>query len=160
MSKVIDMSGVKAYRDKLREEGRVVVGTNGCFDLLHYGHVSYLERARAHGDFLWVGVNSDEAVRALKGEHRPINSQEDRARVLCALRSVDAVTIFYGERATDFLIELQPDVYVKGGDYTLETLDPDERRVLKAYGVRIVIEPFVPGRSTTAVINKMRLGGG
>ncbi len=156
MSEIVDMSAVKAYRQRLREEKRVVVATNGCFDLLHYGHVSYLQRARAHGDFLWVGINSDEAVRALKGEDRPLNSQEDRARVLMAVRYVDAVTIFYGERATDFLSLLQPDIYVKGGDYTPETLDPEERRVLRECGAKIVIEPFVPGRSTTAIISRIR----
>jgi rfaE bifunctional protein nucleotidyltransferase chain/domain len=156
MSQIVDMSAVTAYRQRLREEKRVVVATNGCFDLLHYGHVSYLQRARARGDFLWVGINSDEAVRALKGEDRPLNSQEDRARVLIAVRYVDAVTIFYGERATDFLNVLQPDIYVKGGDYTPETLDPEERRVLKECGAKIVIEPFIPGRSTTALIARMR----
>ncbi|MCS7063693.1 MAG: adenylyltransferase/cytidyltransferase family protein [Methylacidiphilales bacterium] len=155
MKRVVPLDEVGVYRAKLRAEGKKVVGTNGCFDILHYGHVCYLERARAYGDFLWVGINSDAAVRALKGDGRPINTAEDRAGVLGALRFVDAVTIFDHVRATVFLEALQPDVYVKGGDYTEESLDPEELKVLRGCGARIVIEPFVAGRSTTRIIERI-----
>jgi rfaE bifunctional protein nucleotidyltransferase chain/domain len=160
MSRIVAMEGVREYREELRQGGRVVVGTNGCFDVLHYGHVSYLERARGHGDFLWVGINDDAGVRALKGEGRPLNAAEDRARVLAALRCVDAVTVFGGERAVDFLRALRPDVYVKGGDYTEETLDAGERAVLRACGARLVIEGLVEGRSTSGLVARIRGGRG
>ena len=103
--------------------------TNGCFDLLHVGHVRYLQAARALGDALAIGLNADESVRALKGPGRPLNSAEDRAEVLAALACVDFVTIFDEPRATRLLAPVRPHVYVKGGDYRLETLDAEERAV-------------------------------
>lgn len=144
-----------AARAALRSSGTRVVATNGCFDLLHVGHVKYLEEARAQGDFLWVGLNGDASVRELKGPGRPLNPEQDRAQILLALRCVDAVTIFPGKRAVEFLRAVAPDVYVKGGDYTPETLDKDERAALDAAGSKIVIIPFVPGKSTTGLIEKM-----
>jgi D-glycero-beta-D-manno-heptose 1-phosphate adenylyltransferase len=129
--------------------------TNGCFDLLHAGHVAYLETARSFGDALLVGVNADASVRALKGPSRPLNNEQDRALVLAALAAVDRVCIFQEVRATDFLKFVSPDVYVKGGDYTLDTLDQEERRVVESGGGKIVIVPFVPGKSTTAIIERM-----
>lgn len=132
-----------------------MVVTNGGFDLLHVGHVAYLEQARQLGDVLLVGLNSDASVRALKGPERPINPEVDRATVLAALESVSAVCIFTDPRATRFLELAQPDIYVKGGDYTLETLDPDERRVVEQVGGEIVFIPFVPGKSTTALVRKI-----
>ncbi len=132
-----------------------MVVTNGGFDLLHVGHVAYLEQARQLGDVLLVGLNSDASVRALKGPERPINPEADRATVLAALESVSAVCIFTDPRATRFLELAQPDIYVKGGDYTLETLDPDERRVVEQVGGEIVFIPFVPGKSTTALVRKI-----
>lgn len=132
-----------------------MVVTNGCFDLLHVGHATYLESARREGDFLLVGVNGDSAVKALKGQNRPINSETDRALVLAALESVDAVCVFTDVRATRFLDLAAPDIYVKGGDYTLETLNQEERRVVESHGGRIVFIPFVPGKSTSSLVEKI-----
>ena len=129
--------------------------TNGCFDLLHAGHVSYLEQAAAHGDVLLVGCNGDESVRELKGPSRPLNAEGDRALVLAALASVGAVAIFPEKRAVNFLRLAKPDVYVKGGDYTPETLDADEREAVESAGGEIAIIPFLPGKSTTSIIERM-----
>jgi rfaE bifunctional protein nucleotidyltransferase chain/domain len=152
--KIIPIEHLSAWRAAVRSAGKKLVVTNGCFDLIHAGHVSYLEAARDHGDLLLVGLNSDLAVRALKGPARPINSEQDRAAVLAALASVDAVCIFRETRATDFLELAEPDVYVKGGDYTLETLNSEERGAVEQAGGRIVIIPLVPGKSTTAILKK------
>ncbi len=142
----------------MRASGKRLVVTNGCFDLLHLGHVTYLETARNQGDALLVGVNSDQAVRQLKGPQRPVTSEEDRAAVLAALESVDAVCIFHEKTATRFLAAAQPDIYVKGGDYTLDTLNQEERKAVEGAGGRIVIISFVPGKSTTTLLKKiMRL---
>jgi len=129
--------------------------TNGCFDILHPGHVTYLEAARNLGDGLLVGVNGDEATRQLKGPNRPVNSQDDRATVLAALESVSAVCIFLERTATRFLERAQPDVYVKGGDYTPDTLNQEERRAVETAGGKIIIIPFVPGKSTTSILQKI-----
>ncbi|MSU59878.1 MAG: D-glycero-beta-D-manno-heptose 1-phosphate adenylyltransferase [Pedosphaera sp.] len=139
----------------MRASGKKLVVTNGCFDLLHLGHVTYLESARNQGDALLIGVNGDESVRQLKGPTRPLNSEGDRAAVLAALDSVDGACIFADKTATRFLAAAQPDVYVKGGDYTLETLNQDERRAVESAGGKIVIIPFVPGKSTTAILEKI-----
>jgi rfaE bifunctional protein nucleotidyltransferase chain/domain len=139
----------------LGTSGRKLVVTNGCFDILHLGHVAYLEDARNFGDALLVGVNSDAAVRSLKGANRPVNSETDRASVLAALQSVDGVCIFADATATKFLSFAQPDIYVKGGDYTLEKLNQDERRAVEAPGGKIILVPFVPGRSTTLLLEKI-----
>jgi len=152
--KIIAYSELAAWRDGNRGSGQLVV-TNGCFDLLHLGHVTYLETARNLGTALLVGVNSDAAVRGLKGEGRPINSEQDRASVLAALESVTYVCIFPDVRATDFLSRAKPDIYVKGGDYTLDTLDQNERRTVEAAGGKIHLIPFVPGKSTTSVLQKL-----
>lgn len=153
--KILAWDALSRWRAERRVEGRRVVVTNGGFDLLHVGHVTYLEQARQLGDVLLVGLNSDASVRALKGPERPINPEADRATVLAALESVSAVCIFTDPRATRFLELAQPDIYVKGGDYTLETLDPDERRVVEQVGGEIVFIPFVPGKSTTALVRKI-----
>ena len=136
----------------MRASGKKLVVTNGCFDLLHVGHVTYLESARNQGDALLLGLNGDDSVRQLKGPSRPVNTEADRAIVLAALQSVDGVCIFAEKAATRFLSVAQPDIYVKGGDYTLETLNQEERRAVEGGGGRIVIIPFVPGKSTTALL--------
>ena len=144
--------------DKAREfraAGRRLVATNGCFDLLHVGHVRYLQAARQLGDALVVGLNGDESVRALKGEARPLNRESDRAEVVAALECVNFVTIFPEMRATEFLKRAQPAVYVKGGDYNPETLDTDERAALQQLGTDIRIIPFEPGYSTSDLIGRM-----
>ena len=153
--KIIAWDQLPAWRATMRASGRRLVVTNGCFDLLHPGHVTYLETARSHGDALLVGLNGDGSTRQLKGEGRPVNPEADRALVLAALESVSGVCIFAEKTATRFLAAAQPDVYVKGGDYTLETLNQDERRAVESVGGKIVIIPFVPGKSTTALLAKI-----
>jgi rfaE bifunctional protein nucleotidyltransferase chain/domain len=139
----------------LARDGKRLVVTNGCFDLLHLGHVRYLQAARALGDALAVGVNGDASVRALKGEGRPLNNERDRAEVLAALRCVDYVAVFPEVRATQFLERVRPAIYVKGGDYKPETLNPEERGALAKIGAEIRIIPFEAGYSTTGIIDRM-----
>lgn len=157
LSRVILPQDVISFRQELRLHNKHVVVTNGCFDLLHVGHLRYLTEARNLGDFLWIGLNADSSVRELKGPTRPINSEQDRAEVLAALRVVDAVTIFQDKRATEFIKLVEPDVYVKGGDYTVESLDAEERAALEQCGTEIAILPLVPGKSTTAMIERSRV---
>lgn len=153
--KIVPWETLPAWRAAMRASGKKLVVTNGCFDLLHAGHVTYLETARNQGDALLVGLNGDESVRQLKGPDRPLNTEQDRATVLAALTSVDGVCIFAEKAATHFLSVALPDIYVKGGDYTPDTLNPDERRTVECAGGRIVIIPFVPGKSTTALLGKI-----
>jgi rfaE bifunctional protein nucleotidyltransferase chain/domain len=153
--KILTLDEVASYRAILRKEGRKVVATNGCFDLLHVGHLRYLTDARGFGDFLWVGLNGDASVRELKGPGRPLVPEADRAELLAAWRVVDAVTIFPEVRATTFLRAVQPDIYVKGGDYTAESLDAGEAAVLRECGARNEIVRLVPGRSTSNLVKKM-----
>jgi rfaE bifunctional protein nucleotidyltransferase chain/domain len=153
--KILTLDQVAAYRASLRERRRKVVATNGCFDLLHVGHLRYLTEARAFGDFLWVGLNGDASVRELKGPGRPLVPEADRAELLAAWRVVDAVTIFPDARATAFLRAVQPDVYAKGGDYTVASLNPEEAAALRECGARIEIVRLVPGKSTTHLVKKM-----
>ncbi len=153
--KIISWDALPEWRRAFRASGKTLVVTNGCFDILHPGHVTYLEAARNLGDGLLVGVNGDEATRQLKGPNRPVNSQDDRATVLAALESVSAICIFLEKTATRFLERAQPEVYVKGGDYTPDTLNQDERRAVEAAGGKIKIIPFVAGKSTTAILEKI-----
>ncbi len=153
--KIISAGNLEQWRARQRAAGRTVVATNGCFDLLHAGHVTYLEAAASHGDVLLVGVNDDAGVRELKGPTRPLNQEADRALVLAGLASVGAVSIFHGSTATDFLRIAQPDVYVKGGDYRVETLNQKERAVVEAAGGEFVFIPFLEGRSTSGLVKKM-----
>ena len=140
----------------LKQQGRTIVFTNGCFDLLHPGHVAYLEAARDFGDALIVAVNSDRSVRALKGHTRPITPERDRAHVLAALACVDFVVAFDDDTAERLLSFLQPEIYVKGGDYT-ET-EPVEAGVVRAYGGNVRILPFTSGFSTTALVSRIIAG--
>jgi rfaE bifunctional protein nucleotidyltransferase chain/domain len=153
--KIVSWEKLADWRAAMRASGKKLVVTNGCFDLLHLGHVTYLETARNQGDALLVGVNGDDAVRQLKGRDRPLNEEHDRAAVLAALESVDGVCIFAESTATRFLAAAQPDIYVKGGDYTLETLNQEERRTVEQTGGKIVLIPFVPGKSTTGLLQKI-----
>ena len=136
----------------------VLCFTNGCFDLLHPGHVKYLEDVRALGDFLVVGLNSDASVARLKGPSRPLQNEEARAMILCGLRSVDAVVRFDEDTPWELIKALQPDVLAKGGDYTAETVVG--RDVVEARGGRVVLVPFLPGHSTTAIEERVRSGRG
>lgn len=145
-----------------RAQGLKLVVTNGCFDLLHAGHVAYLAAARALGDALLVGLNADAAVRALKGPGRPLTSEADRAAVLLALRAVDAVVIFEEPTAGPLLEELQPPIYAKGGDYSAGgdgTGTPlPEEPVVHGYGGTIHLLPYLDGCSTSALIERIRRG--
>jgi len=153
--KILKPENLKSWREEFRKSGRKLVVTNGCFDLLHPGHVTYLDGARKLGDALLIGLNGDKGVRELKGEGRPINTEEDRATVLAALQMVDAIVIFPEKGAARFLADVQPDIYVKGGDYTLETLNQEERRIVENANGKIVIVPIVPGKSTTSLVEKI-----
>ena len=154
-NKIMDMENLAAQAAQLREAGQRLVFTNGCFDLIHVGHVRYLAAARALGDVLVVGINGDASVGTLKGPNRPINNERDRAEVLAALESVDLVTIFPDVRATRLLAMVRPAVYVKGGDYTPDTLNEEERAVLDEVGAEIRIIPFEPGYSTSRIIQQL-----
>jgi len=129
-----------------------VVATGGCFDVLHAGHIASLEAARRLGDALIVLVNSDESVRRLKGARRPVNSQADRCRVLQSLRCVDAVVVFEGDDPCALLDQLRPDIWTKGGDYAAEMLP--ETPIVNGWGGRVVLVPYLPGRSTTAILEE------
>lgn len=139
-----------------RRDGLEVVLTNGCFDLLHVGHVRYLAAARALGDRLVVALNDDASTRALKGAGRPLAPQRERAEVLCALRAVDAVVVFGGPTASSVVRELRPAVYVKGGDYSAAGNRPPEADVAEQLGASVVFLPYVKGRSTSELIERIR----
>jgi rfaE bifunctional protein nucleotidyltransferase chain/domain len=146
-------------RDAWRAAGRRVVLTNGVFDLLHTGHLYYLQKARALGDELVIALNSDASVRALKGPARPVQTEEQRAYALAALACVDGIVIFREPRLTAEIRALRPDIYCKAGDYTLEKLDAGERGALQEVGARIEFMPFLPGFSTTELIAKIKAAG-
>ncbi len=154
--KLLTPEALPAWRGALRRGGRKLVVTNGCFDILHAGHALYLEAARHLGDALLVGVNSDASVRQLKGESRPINPEIDRALVLASLACVDAVCVFTDVTAERFLAHAQPDIYAKGGDNTIETINQTERRLVESLGGRVAIVPGAPGRSTSGLLAKLR----
>jgi rfaE bifunctional protein nucleotidyltransferase chain/domain len=154
--KIIAMDELTERTRQLRAAGKKLVATNGCFDLLHAGHVRYLQTARALGDALAVGLNGDQSVRELKGIGRPINSESDRAEVLAALGCVDFVTIFPEMRATQFILAAQPAIYAKGGDYTSESLNAEERAALQKVGAEIRIVPFESGYSTSRLLEELR----
>lgn len=156
--KIIPFDRVATWRETMRAQGRRLVVTNGCFDILHAGHVTYLAAARALGDALLVGLNSDASVRTLKGPGRPVNPEQDRATVLAALAAVDGVCLFEEMDALRLLAEVKPDIYAKGGDYTIDTINQPERRLVEGFGGKVVILPGVPGRSTTNVLAKIAKG--
>jgi D-glycero-beta-D-manno-heptose 1-phosphate adenylyltransferase len=155
-NKIIDMKNLAQRAAELQHMGKKLVATNGCFDLLHLGHVRYLQTARALGDALVVGVNGDESARKLKGPDRPLNNERERAEVLAALECVDLVTIFPELRATRFIEMAAPAIYAKGGDYTAETLNADERTALQKIGAEIRIIPFEKGYSTSSLLERVR----
>ena len=153
--KILTADEARAIAKEMSERGRKLVFANGCFDLLHVGHVRYLAAARALGDALLVAINGDESVRALKGEGRPLNGESDRAEVVAALASVDYVVVFPEVRATALLEKVRPAIYVKGGDYTAESLHSEERSALERMGTEIRIVPFEAGHSTSRLLEKM-----
>ncbi len=136
-----------------QKEGKTYVATNGCFDILHAGHVRYLNKTKALADYSIVMLNSDKSVKLIKGESRPINNQDDRAEILSALSSVDYVVLFEEKSPADLLEKIKPDFYTKGADYTMETLP--EREIVKRNGIKVEFIEFVQGRSTTNIINKI-----
>lgn len=154
--KIVTTEQASAIGKQMRERGGRLVFTNGCFDLLHVGHVRYLDAARALGDALLVAINGDDSVRALKGEGRPLNRAVERAEVIAALESVSHVVIFPEVRATHLLEQVRPAIYVKGGDYTAETLHADERAALDRIGTEIRILPFEAEYSTSGLLKKLQ----
>ena len=158
-TKIIDMNELAQRAMELRAAGKKLVATNGCFDLLHVGHVRYLQAARRLGDVLVVGLNGDRSVRELKGNGRPVNNEGDRAETLAALECIDFVTTFPETRATRFILAAQPAIYAKGGDYTSETLNADERTALQKVGAEIRIIPFEKGYSTSLLLEQLRRPG-
>ena len=153
MREPVKREDLQALLAKLRQEGKTIVTTNGCFDILHVGHVRYLEETKKFGDVLIVALNSDASVRRLKGEGRPINNENDRAEVLNALKSVDYVVLFDEDSPMQLLAEIKPDVHTKGADYTVETLP--EAKVILENGGRLEFIKLVEGKSTTSTIAKI-----
>jgi rfaE bifunctional protein nucleotidyltransferase chain/domain len=158
--KLLTLDQAVVARARYRDAGKKLVLTNGVFDLLHTGHLYYLQQARSLGDALFIALNSDASVRALKGPTRPVMNEEQRAYALAALWFVDGIVIFRQERLVPEILALRPDVYCKAGDYTLEKLNPEERAALEQVGARIEFLPFLPGFSTTNLIAKIRAAGG
>jgi D-beta-D-heptose 7-phosphate kinase/D-beta-D-heptose 1-phosphate adenosyltransferase len=153
MGQVVSREELVAIRQQARREGRTVVFTNGCFDLIHRGHVDYLEQAHLMGDLLVVGLNTDRSVTALKGAGRPLNAQADRARVLAALEMVDYVCPFDEDTPAELIAAVIPDVLVKGGDYGLDQIVG--RKTVEAAGGRVVAVPLTEGYSTRGLINRI-----
>jgi D-glycero-beta-D-manno-heptose 1-phosphate adenylyltransferase len=154
MAKIVTTEALIAERERLRREGKRMVFTNGCFDLLHPGHVSYLNQARTLGDALVVALNSDRWVRELKGEGRPILNQQERAEVIAALEAVDYVTIFDEETPRALIAAVLPDVLVKGGDWALAEIVGREE--VEAAGGRVLSLPYIEGSSTTDIIERIK----
>jgi rfaE bifunctional protein nucleotidyltransferase chain/domain len=154
--KIVSTEQLAKISADLCAAGKKLVATNGCFDLLHVGHVRYLKAARRLGDALVVGINGDASVQELKGLERPLNREQDRAEIVAALESVDYVTIFPEQRATSFLTAAHPAIYVKGGDYETATLNAEERAELEKGGAEIRILPFEKGYSTSALIERLK----
>ena len=156
-TKIVRRSVLKGILDELRQHGKTIVFTNGCFDILHIGHLRYLEEAKALGDCLVVGLNTDESVQQLKGPDRPFVSEFERAEMLAGFQCVDWITLFSEVTAINLIKELRPDIYVKGGDYTDLSQIP-ETETVQSIGAEIVIVPKIEGRSTTSLVQNLRVG--
>lgn len=152
--KIVDIVNIREICGRARAAGRKIVFTNGCFDLIHPGHIYSLHRARAEGDMLVVGLNSDSSVRALKGENRPIFSERERAETLAALSVVDNVVVFSEETPLNLILAVMPDVLAKGGDYSPESVVG--RAEVEANGGRLMLIPNLPGFSTTSLFEKLK----
>ncbi len=153
MGNILQRHELNRTVEEIKKSGRRLVSTNGCFDILHVGHVRFLNAARALGDVLIVGVNTDASVRKLKGPARPINNENDRAEILANLNSVDFVCLFDEDTPVEFLQIVQPDVHAKGGDY--KTTDLAETPIVESFGGRMEIIDLVPGKSTTCIVDKI-----
>jgi rfaE bifunctional protein nucleotidyltransferase chain/domain len=154
LGEYLTLEAALEYRARLRQTGQRLVFTNGHFDLLHIGHLDYLEKARALGDALYIGLNGDGGTERLKGNGRPIVPSHERARLLAALIPVTAVIIFEDDTASGLIAALQPDIYVKGGDYAHKPLP--EREMVEAYGGKVVLIDYLPGHSTSALIARIK----
>ena len=154
LPRILDPAAMRAERDRLHAEGKSLVFTNGCFDILHRGHADYLAFARSQGDALVVGLNSDNSVRRAKGPTRPVNPEQDRAYVLGSLRAVDFVVLFDEDEPRDLIAQILPDVLVKGKDWAHYVSGRD---IVEANGGRVVLAEMVEGRSTPATIEKMKI---
>ena len=153
MGQVINREQIASFVQKLHQSGKTVVATNGCFDILHVGHVRYLQETKSYADYSIVLLNSDKSVKSIKGPTRPINNENDRAEILCALSCVDYVVLFDEDSPRNLLDEIKPDVYTKGADYTMETLP--EADIMRKNNTRVEFISFVEGKSTTNIINKV-----
>ena len=151
---IASIAELRQERARLRAAGKTLVFTNGCFDILHVGHVRYLKQARSLGDTLLVAINSDRTVRELKGEGRPVMNEQERAEMLAALRAVDYVTVFDDTSPRSLIAKLLPDLLVKGGDYALEEIHGREE--VEATGGRVIALPFIEGASTSGIIERIR----
>ena len=151
---IIKRSELPIFISALKAQKKSIVFTNGCFDILHIGHIQYLEAAKLLGDILIIGLNSDNSVSELKGPERPINQQDDRACVLASLRAVDVVVLFEESTPLSLISEIMPDVLVKGGDYTLDAIVGAD--IVLAHQGKVEIIPFVEGKSTSSIINKIK----
>lgn len=156
--KVVERAELRARLEEVRSRGLRIAFTNGCFDLIHVGHLHTLETARGQADFLVVGVNSDDSVRRLKGPNRPLVDARDRAELLAGFACVDMVVVFAEDTPVEILAQVRPDVHIKGGDYKLEDLP--EREVVERHGGRILITPLIPGHSTSRLESLLRGQGG
>ena len=154
MGKIIRKEEAKEIIDKLKKQNKKTVFTNGCFDILHVGHVRYLRESSKYGDILIVGLNSDISVKKIKGDSRPINNENDRAEILAELECVDFVVIFNEESPSKLIDELKPDIYTKGADYSLETLP--ERDIVLKNNIEVKFIKFVEGKSTTNIIKTIQ----
>lgn len=154
MGKIIERKEIRNIVKDLQQQGKTVVTTNGCFDILHVGHVRYLQKTKEFADYSIVLLNSDKSVKSIKGPTRPINNEQDRAEILCALSCVDFVVLFDEDSPRNLIDEIKADVHTKGADYTIETL-PEADIILKNGG-RVEFIEFVEGKSTTNTIKKMK----
>lgn len=156
MGKLVSQEEVVKIVKELQSNGKTVVTTNGCYDILHVGHVRYLQKSKEYADYLVVMLNSDISVKKNKGENRPINTELDRAEILCALSCVDYVVIFDEKSPCDLLAKIKPDFHTKGADYTLDTLPKEEHDVIVNNNIDVKFIEFVQGKSTTNTIEKMK----
>ena len=156
MAEIVPLNQLEHKIDFLRSRNKdlIVVGTNGCFDILHIGHIRSLQKAKKLGNILVIGLNSDDSVKKIKGKGRPINPEGERAEILAALDCVDIVSIFNDETAEKFIELLKPNIYVKGDEYNIDNLP--ETKIVEKYGGKIVKIPMIPGFSTTDLVKKLK----
>ncbi|MCD8378502.1 MAG: D-glycero-beta-D-manno-heptose 1-phosphate adenylyltransferase [Candidatus Gastranaerophilales bacterium] len=153
MGQILNRKNISDFVKKLHEAGKTVVATNGCFDILHAGHIKYLQKSKSFGNYLMILLNSDKSVKSIKGGNRPINNEQDRAEILTALSCVDFVVMFDEDSPAALLDEIKPDVYTKGADYNMDNLP--EKDIMIKNGTRVEFIDFVQGKSTTNIIDKI-----